>query len=246
MTENNDALLEKDLCNLVEYHLLVVTNFDPYSRFGATDKETFSTVIANDPAFAPFFLDNSKYITARLGGNLITSLHRKLGDLYEAIFKLLLVRKLDLDPDELEYSVQIEIDGELQVRTTDGLVIYNEISDEIKSNLDGEPFRINYPDSKGMGFEVRSCYQIGDSKRIQADEHMAHALLNLQIDPIMLIFCNTSLSSPVKRLSRSWNVYQGQETYQFIHKLTNFDLLSFFQRNADFIESIMNQIFDII
>jgi hypothetical protein len=46
-----------------------------------TDKESFLELIGSDPAFAPFFLNNPKHITARIGGNLITSLHCKLGDM---------------------------------------------------------------------------------------------------------------------------------------------------------------------
>jgi len=71
--------IEEKLREIIHHHLSVVLEYNPFERFdGISDKESFLEMIGNDPAFAPFFLDNPKYVTARIGGNLIVSLHRNL------------------------------------------------------------------------------------------------------------------------------------------------------------------------
>jgi len=100
--------------------------------------------------------------------------------------------------------------------------------------------------SAGIGFEIRSCYQIGDSKRIQADWDMAIALSEKNLIPVMLIFCNTSLRSPVTRLAQSWTLFEGEDTFQFIHELTGFDLYGFFRNHrklfTDTIHDILSKV----
>jgi len=49
----------------------------------------------------------------------------------------------------------------------------------------------------------------------------------------MLIFCSTSLKSPVVRLRGSWNLFEGQATFDFLKALTQFDLFSFMQKHKD-------------
>jgi hypothetical protein len=176
----------------------LVLEYNPFERFeGVTDKDSFTELIGNDPAFAPFFLNNPKYVTARIGGNLITSLHRKLGDMYEGIFKILLSDELGIPDEDLSYSLKLNVDGELQERSTDGLIRYSRLSPQDDRRM--KPLRQSDA-GKGMAFEVRSCYQIGDSKRIQADRDMALALQRQKIEPVMIIFCASSLTSPVQRL----------------------------------------------
>jgi len=232
--------IEEKLREIIHHHLSVVLEYDPFERFdGICDKESFLEMIGNDPAFAPFFLDHPKYVTARIGGNLITSLHRKLGDMYEEIFKTLLADKFQLPEEEFSYSLMLNIDGKSQKRSTDGLIKYSSLSRKDKSQLKN----IFSQDSTGMGFEVRSCYQIGDSKRIQADRDMAVALKEKGIDPVMLIFCTSSLKSPVKRLAKYWTIFEGENTFGFIRGLTGFDLYSFLHGEHKMIHNLVDQIF---
>lgn len=161
-----------------------------------------------------------------MGGNLVTSLHRKLGDMYEAIFQYLLKERFCLTDDELRFSVDVKIGERIQKRSTDGLIPakrYGNIT--LPSSLK------NWQSSAGIGFEVKSCYQIGDSKKIQADWDMALALSEKNLIPVMLIFCNTSLVSPVIRLAKSWNLFEGEDTFRFVHELTGFDLYGFFRNH---------------
>ena len=237
-------MIDTKLRAVIEENLSVILNYDPYKKFeGIKTTSDFSELLRNDPAFAPFFLYQPKYITARIGGNLITSLHRKLGDLYEELFKVLLKEKLNVPESDLEYAVEIRINGETQQRSTDGLIRFGDYSGANQTRL-SQLAKIE--GVVGMAFEVRSCYQIGDSKRIQADRDLAVSLKRNQIEPIMLIFCGTSLSSPVRRLSNYWNIYEGENAFDFVYELTQFDLCEFLRQEGETIKNLMDSIFEMM
>ncbi len=217
---NRDVLLA-----MADRHLGMIAKYNPYQNFaGVNDRDAFADRIANDPAFAAFGFSDARYVTARIGGNLITSLHRKIGSMYEEMFQYLLTCRFDLSAADLSFAVDVAIGNRTQTRSTDGLLPKERIG-----NLD-LPLPHNWAQqAQGIAFEVRSCYQIGDAKRIQADWDMALALKVADIVPVMLIFCNTSLKSPVVRLRKSWNLFEGKETFTFVNTLTGFDLYSFMQ-----------------
>ena len=78
--DNLEILLKK----LLHKHLNVVIKYDPYKRFSdISNNDEFLDALRNDPAFNAFNFANQKYVKARIYGNLITSLHRKIGDFYE-------------------------------------------------------------------------------------------------------------------------------------------------------------------
>ncbi|MEC4805122.1 MAG: hypothetical protein SAJ72_12760 [Jaaginema sp. PMC 1080.18] len=226
---DEDALLKLAIANLQQ-----VLKFDPYKKYpGIDNREDFKKLMENDPAFNTLGLNDERYILARIGGNLITSLHRKVGDMYEELFAELLKQKFSLQEDDLHFSVDITIGDRTQKRSTDGLIPKSKLHQNLPNQW------LQY---EGVGFEIRSCYQIGDSKRIQADYDMSLALKAQNILPVMLIFCNTSLRSPVARLSKSWELYEGQETFKLIELITDFDLYSFLQKNSDTLKKEINQI----
>lgn len=234
-------MLEENLRKIIRHHLSRVADFDPFKKFeGISDKDGFIKLIGEDPAFAPFYLNNEKYVTARIGGNTVTSLHRKLGDLYEEIFHTLLADRLRIPPDDINFSVVLDIGGRKQVRSTDGLIRYNLLPDGDYQRISG----LRRQETSGMAFEVRSCYQIGDSKRIQADWDMALALQRINIEPVMLIFCSSSLGSPVKRLSNVWNLYAGKNAFKAVAIITGFDLYRFLQDQGPMIQELIDRIFD--
>jgi hypothetical protein len=96
----------------------------------------------------------------------------------------------------------------------------------------------------GLALEIRSCYQIGDSKRIQADRDMALALRQISLSPVMLVYCATSLRSPITRLSQYWCLKEGKDAFDYIHQLTGFNLLGFLNENKSFIKDRMGAIFE--
>lgn len=236
--------LENNLKEIIKHSLEKIIEFDGYKKFeGVTEASHFKEMMKKDPAFSPFCLDRDKYVIARIGGNLITSIHRKLGDLYEQIILELLHTQYGFSKEYLKFSLDIVIDGKKQERTTDGRLVLDDINDE---NLKERVHNLIVGNFKGLAMEVRSCYQIGDSKRIQADDHMATALKAINIEPKLVIMCNTSLESPVKRLSNNWTVYQGAESFKYIHQLTDFDLYSFLMDNQSLIKPIMDNVFEML
>lgn len=236
-------MIEQTLREIITHHLSKVLEYNAFERFkGVIDKDTFRQLMGSDPAFAPFFLNHPKYITARVGGNLITSLHRKLGDMYEEIFQTLLANRFKLSAEDLSYNLQLDISGKAQIRSTDGFISYSLLPADdlfrLQTILD-----LHYV---GLAFEIRSCYQIGDSKRIQADRDMALALRKQQIEPVMVIFCSSSLVSPVKRLKEFWRIYEGEKAFDFVKNLTEFDLQTYFQQEDTLIQEWMNKIFEMM
>ncbi len=234
--------IEAKLRKTIKENLEVVLAFDPYARYdGVSNKQEFLNLLNNDPAFAPFQLANERYAIARVGGNLVTSLHRKLGDIYESLFWILLKENLSIPENDLHYQVNLDVNGRIQTRSTDGFVNYSLLERDVRVRIK-EIARKD--DAIGMAFEVRSCYQIGDSKRIQADRDLALALEKENIEPVMLIFCITSLKAPVRRLSGFWSLYQGHDTFNFVKHLTGFDLYHFLMSEQDTIGEIVNKIFE--
>jgi|GEM_PF-1784467 len=237
--------LEDKIKKIIHDSLSKISEFDGFKKYeDVTNSEQFRKLIKQDPAFAPFCLDREKYVIARIGGNLVTSIHRKLGDLYEEILLELLHHKYHFDKSYLKFALNITIDGVEQQRTTDGRLLLADIKDETLKNQVGS--LLIDPGYSGLAMEIRSCYQIGDSKRIQADDHMATALKSLNLEPKLVIMCNTSLVSPVKRLSNNWTVYQGEESFRFINELTDFDLFEFLMSNRSLIEPLMDDVFDML
>ena len=234
-------MLEDNLRKIIRENLEVVLAFNGYERFeGAVDKQEFMKVIRRDPALAPFFLANEKYATVRIGGNLITSLHRKLGDIYEGIFEELLRDRLGVSQADLNFSVSLDVDGQAQRRSTDGALRLSVLGEQAQRRVR----RLQSDRSaKGLGFEVRSCYQIGDSKRIQADRDLALALRRHGLEPVLLIFCATSLRSPVKRLAEYWTVREGTAAFAYVKELTGFDLAQFLKAEKRMIRELMERIF---
>lgn len=226
---------EKIILELALANINKINEFDPYKSYASVScRNTFKDMMARDPAFSALGLDDDRYVIARIGGNLVTSIHRKIGDMYEGIFAYLLKTKYGIPEHDLHYSVSVKIGGRTQQRSTDGLLK----RENMPSN-----FPSNWLACDGVGFELRSCYQIGDSKRIQADYDMALALKEKNIQPVMLIFCNTSLKSPVARLSRTWELYEGHDSFEIVRKISDFDLYSFLQKNRKVFKKAIDNIF---
>lgn len=227
---------------IIERNLQKVLEYNPYANFeGVNSPQELLQVIGKDPAFAPFSLAREKYVKARIGGNSVTSLHKKIGDMYEEIIITLLSEKFGFTKAYLKYTQDVIVDGKVVKRTTDGRIMLADVEDDELQNLARNCVSGDY---RGLALEVRSCYQIGDSKRIQADVHMASALKILEIEPIMLIFCETSLKSPVKRLSNIWTVREGKQAFDFVEELTEFDLFGFLMKHKERFDIIITQIFD--
>jgi hypothetical protein len=240
--------LESKLVSLIQTELGVSLG---YGRVGATNSEMKR--YKTDPVFSLFMMDSKDVVEARARGALVMSITRKLGDLYEHCVKEILKNQLGLNDSQIKYSAHIDE----ETRSLEARVLLDEIEDEkrklkvkqVMEALAGEK-KLKYhnrTEFAGIGFEVRYCYQIGDSKRIQADLHMADHLFSDNILPVMLIFCSTSLEDPVDRFRKRsyWTVLEGRATYSLLEALTGFDFYSFLKEDPEArgaIESIMGRL----
>ena len=72
---------------------------------------------------------------------------------------------------------------------------------------------------------------------------MALALQRENIQPIMLVLCITSLRSPVKRLSKQWLLLEGMKAFKFVRNVSGFNLYTFLEKQRDFIQPLVNEVF---
>ena len=183
-----------------------------------------------DPTWPHFGFDSQEFLQYQAVGNFYTAIFRKVGDLFEGVIQEIVFHKLGIPFEEQKHSFEIVVDGVVQHRSLDVAIDTKKIGDKAKriavESALVELTRDKKPASTVI--EIRGCYMIGDSKRINADEHAAIAARDANLSPVMLVFCSTSLSSPTKRLRRTWNFFEGNESYNFVEKVTGFDLQGFF------------------
>lgn len=66
----------------------------PVKKKGTRDK--LLAAYQQDPVFSIFGLDSEEYLGATLAGGTVTSIHRKIGDIYEACVKTIFMQALNL------------------------------------------------------------------------------------------------------------------------------------------------------
>lgn len=135
---------------------------------------------SQDPLYSIFGLDSAEYIAATLSGGTVTSIHRKLGDIYEDTVTTIFVHALGLTYDEVTYSAPIQSGSETEARSADTYLQFDRIGQlhrkRIRQWAEAELLKLTSNPQVtliGIGLEVRHCYATGDSKRAQADEALA-------------------------------------------------------------------------
>lgn len=187
---------------------------------------------------AYFGLDSSEYLGATLAGGTVTSIHRKIGDIYDACVRSIFMQSLGLSAIDVTYSAIIRSGDEQQKRSADAFLQFDKLQEPVKSQvvayckaevakLTTNP-KINLV---GVAMEVRHCYQTGDSKRTQADEAMARHLMLSGILPIMPLFCNQSNPGIVSRYRSVWVIKEGMDAYDMIRDMSGYDFFDFLKRN---------------
>lgn len=220
------AALETRLTQIARQELRTAAK---YAGFSKIDQDI--AAFRKDPVWSHFGIDNPNFLKLRYIGNYYTSIFRKLGDMYQRFVEAIISHQLQLRPADLVYAFDIVIDDRRQRRSLDVALDPAKIADaSIRTRVE-KVMRKLAGDGKlhVAAIEVRCCYQIGDSKRIQADETAAVFARKQGLLPIMLIFCTTSLRSPVERLGRTWVLTEGNATHQLLEELTGFNLLRFMQ-----------------
>ena len=241
MAELKDAF-EKSLYDLIMQHLGMLKNYvpGPVKKAGGT-RGALLKLYQSDPMFSVFGLDSPEYIAATLGGGTVTSIHRKLGDIFEQCVAAICGEKLGLEREDLTYTAEIQSGANLEKRSADVYVEFAKVKNasrrrKIEKFCQAELVKIAR-DPKitlvGVGMEVRHCYQTGDSKRAQADEAMARHLFVSGILPLMPLFCGQSNPGIVKRYRTVWVVKEAREAYDAVRCLSGYDLHGFLKRNRE-------------
>src|SRR6266436_2634053 len=78
----------------------------PFKKAGGT-KALLMARYSEDPLFSIFGLDSTDYVGAAASGGTITSIHRKIGDIYEASVKTIFMHKLRQSAEQVTYSAII-------------------------------------------------------------------------------------------------------------------------------------------
>ncbi len=212
---------ERKILEIARNNLSIATK---YGGFKKIDKQVEE--FRKDPVWSLFGMNNREFMRLRYIGNYYTSIFRKFGDMYEEFVRVVISHRLGIPRKKLGHSIDVMINGRPQARSIDILVRFDQVPNEasrrhVQSVVTAAS---QSEDWIGIGFEVRCCYQIGDSKRIQADETMGLALRERKLFPSLMVFCTTSLRSPIVRLKKTWNVTEGKASYDFLADLTGFDL----------------------
>jgi hypothetical protein len=232
--------LEQALHALTMEHLAKLAAYipGPVKKRGTRDK--LLAAYQQDPVFSIFGLDSLEYLAATLAGGTVTSIHRKLGDIYEACIKMIFMKALNLSPTDVTYSTIIRSGDTEEERSADAYLQLDKLDKATRkrvstycqaevAKLTSDP-KINLV---GVGMEVRHCYQTGDSKRTQADEALARHFLLSGILPVMPLFCNQSNPSIVSRYRSVWVIKQGMESYDLVKTFSGYDFYDFLKRNRD-------------
>jgi len=233
--------LDQRLFDLTTAHLAKLVDYvpGPVKKAGA-GKDALINTYHKDPLYSIWGLDSPEYVSAALSGGTITSIHRKLGDIYQDSVKTIFVTALGQKAADVNYSAIVTSGTKDETRSADAYLQFDKLKVPARRRVTAwcgtELERLTAkPQVKmiGVGMEIRHCYQTGDSKRTQADEAMARHLLVSGILPVMPLFCNQSNPGIVSRYRSVWIVKQGMESYDMIKVFTRYDYYDFLKRNRD-------------
>jgi len=231
--------LEARLHDLVMGHLARLSEYvpGPVKKAGGL-KNALLKRYREDPVYSIFGLDSPEYLAATLGGGTATSIHRKIGDIYEAVVGEVTMARLGLSKEQITYAGSIRSGDVAETRTADVSIVLDNLGRRDRERIAffcQEELRKLTSTPKvqlvGLAMEVRHSYATGDSKRTQADEAMARHLLVSGILPVMPLFSNQSNPGIVQRYRSVWVVKEGLESYDMIEALCKFRLYDFMVRN---------------
>ncbi|MBI1336197.1 MAG: hypothetical protein GC164_04455 [Phycisphaera sp.] len=234
--------LDQSIFDLIMAHLAMLKQYvpGPVKKAGGA-KDQLLERYRKDPLYSIFGLDSIEYVSATLGGGTITSIHRKLGDIYEQSVATIFAQSLNMSATDLTYSAKIQSGATEESRSADVYIQFDRVKLKkqrkvIEAFCGKELAKLSAKPKVtliGVGMEVRHCYQTGDSKRTQADEAMARHLLVSGILPMMPLFCGQSNPGIVSRYRSVWVIKQAAERYAAIRTLSGYDFYDFLYRNRD-------------
>jgi len=240
MCQTSRAPLDQSLYTLTMEHLARIAEYVPGPVKKRGTPELLLSAYQQDPVFSIFGLDSTEYLSATLSGGTVTSIHRKIGDIYEACVKAIFMQAINQSSLDVVYSTIIRSGSNEENRSADAFLRFDRLDDDARQRvseycqtevekLTSSP-RI---DLVGVAMEIRHCYQTGDSKRTQADEAMARHLLLSGILPVMPLFCNQSNPGIVSRYRSVWVIKEGSGAYGIVQIFSGFDFYDFLRRNRE-------------
>lgn len=232
--------IEDALYALTMEHLAKLADYVPGPVKKRGTREQLLAAYRQDPVFSIFGLDSHEYLGATLSGGTITSIHRKIGDIYEACIKSIFMQALRLSPEEISYRAPLRSGDGDELRSADAYLPFGRLAAGVRRRVasfcEQEVARLtDNPNINlvGIAMEIRHCYQTGDSKRTQADEAMARHLMLSGILPVMPLFCNQSNPGIISRYRSVWVIKEGIDAYDMVKLFSGFDFLDFLKRNRD-------------
>jgi hypothetical protein len=231
--------LDQSLYDIVMEHLAKLADYcpGPVKKAGGT-RELLLKRYQEDPVYSIFGLDSIEYLGATLAGGSVTSIHRKLGDIYEGCVRTVFMHAFNLTAENVVYSATIRSGTADETRSADTYLQLDRVPAAARKRISRfcqQELRQLTASPKirliGVGMEVRHCYATGDSKRTQADEAMARHLLVSGILPVMPLFCNQSNPGIIQRYRSVWVIKQGMQSYDMIREMSGYDLYDFMKRN---------------
>ena len=232
--------LEQSLHALTMEHLAKLAAYIPGPVKKAGSRDRLLAAYRDDPVFSIFGLDSVEYLAATLAGGTVTSIHRKLGDIYEACVKTILMQALNFSPTHVTYSTIIQSGDTEEDRSADAYLQFDKLDKasrrRVTAYCQAEVAKLTtHPKVSlvGVGMEIRHCYQTGDSKRTQADEALARHFLLSGILPLMPLFCRQSNPGIVARYRSVWVIKEGMEAYDMVKTFSGYDFHDFLKRNRD-------------
>jgi hypothetical protein len=233
--------LDQSLYDIAMEHLAKLAEYlpGPIKKAGGT-RDHLLRRYREDTVYSIFGLDSLEYLGATLAGGTVTSIHRKIGDIYEGCVRAIFLHTLNLAADDVVYSATIRSGDNDEARSADTYLQFDRLQrkarDRIVAYCQQELRQLTATPQVnliGVGMEERHCYQTGDSKRTQADEAMARHLLVSGILPIMPLFCNQSNPGIIQRYRSVWVIKQGMESYDMVREMSGYDFYGFLRRNKD-------------
>lgn len=127
--------LEQSLYALTMEHLAKLAAYTPGPVKKKGTRDQLLAAYQQDPVFSIFGLDSVEYLAATLAGGTVTSIHRKIGDIYEACVKTIFMQALNLSPTDVTYSTIIRSGDTEENRSADAYLQFDQLDDVTRQRV---------------------------------------------------------------------------------------------------------------
>jgi hypothetical protein len=210
----------------------------------------FIRLYSNDPLYNWVGLNSGSMYAAHKAAGGITSIYRQLGIGCERLVRQVIGDSLELLPEQLKWSYDVEKeDGSRGTLTLDARISVEDLQNQqhqtrLKAWLlaAGADLGLSAEKSsslRGAVFEVRQGYKSADSKRQNADLRSALRAYSENLLPIVMVV-SSQINQTVLRRYRSahinilvgtWEGPATRNTFSFFSEVVGYDLKGFFERN---------------